>query len=125
MSWSAKYAVLIAASTLLTYLSGILIDRCRNGGQRVRALTVLFSCLGVNLGILLLFKYGNFFLGSLDKGLRLLHIGFVDHRFSFLLPVGISFYTFQALGYTIDVYRGDVKAETNLIRYALFVSFFP
>lgn len=125
MSWSAKYAVLIAASTLLTYLSGVLIDRCRNGGQRVRALTVLFSCLGVNLGILLLFKYGNFFLGSLDKGLRLLHIGFVDHRFSFLLPVGISFYTFQALGYTIDVYRGDVKAETNLIRYALFVSFFP
>ncbi len=86
---------------------------------------MLFSCLGINLGILLFFKYGNFLIASLDRGLELLHIGSVDQRFYFLLPVGISFYTFQALGYTIDVYRGDVRAETNLIRYALFVSFFP
>lgn len=86
---------------------------------------MLFSCLGINLGILLFFKYGNFLIASLDRGLELLHMGSVDQRFYFLLPVGISFYTFQALGYTIDVYRGDVRAETNLIRYALFVSFFP
>lgn len=86
---------------------------------------MLFSCLGINLGILLFFKYGNFLIASLDRGLELLHIGSVDQRLYFLLPVGISFYTFQALGYTIDVYRGDVRAETNLIRYALFVSFFP
>lgn len=125
MSWNVRYAALIAASTLLTYLSGILIERFQNDRQKGRIRTVLFLCLGVNLGILLFFKYGNFIIGSLDKGLRLLHIGSIDKRFYFLLPVGISFYTFQALGYTIDVYRGDVRAEKNLIRYALFVSFFP
>ncbi|MFG6333896.1 MAG: MBOAT family protein, partial [Lachnospiraceae bacterium] len=125
MSWNARYALLIAASTLITYVSGIAIERYRDRGRTGRRLTVLFSCLGINLGILLFFKYGNFLIASLDRGLELLHIGSVDQRFYFLLPVGISFYTFQALGYTIDVYRGDVRAETNLIRYALFVSFFP
>ena len=125
MSWNARYALLIAASTLITYVSGIAIERYRESGRTGRRLTVLFSCLGINLGILLFFKYGNFLIASLDRGLELLHIGSVDQRFYFLLPVGISFYTFQALGYTIDVYRGDVRAETNLIRYALFVSFFP
>lgn len=125
MSWNARYALLIAASTLITYVSGIAIERYRDSGRKARRLTVLFSCLGINLGILLFFKYGNFLIASLDRGLELLHMGSVDQRFYFLLPVGISFYTFQALGYTIDVYRGDVRAETNLIRYALFVSFFP
>ncbi len=125
MSWNARYALLIAASTLITYVSGIAIERYRDSGRTGRRLTVLFSCLGINLGILLFFKYGNFLIASLDRGLELLHIGSVDQRLYFLLPVGISFYTFQALGYTIDVYRGDVRAETNLIRYALFVSFFP
>ncbi len=125
MSWNARYALLIAASTLITYVSGIAIERYRDSGRTGRRLTVLFSCLGINLGILLFFKYGNFLIASLDRGVELLHIGSVDQRFYFLLPVGISFYTFQALGYTIDVYRGDVRAETNLIRYALFVSFFP
>ena len=125
MSWNARYALLIAASTLITYVSGIAIERYRDSGRTGRRLTVLFSCLGINLGILLFFKYGNFLIASLDRGLELLHMGSVDQRFYFLLPVGISFYTFQALGYTIDVYRGDVRAETNLIRYALFVSFFP
>lgn len=125
MSWNARYALLIAASTLITYVSGIAIERYRESGRTGRRLTVLFSCLGINLGILLFFKYGSFLIASLDRGLELLHIGSVDQRFYFLLPVGISFYTFQALGYTIDVYRGDVRAETNLIRYALFVSFFP
>lgn len=125
MSWNARYALLIAASTLITYVSGIAIERYRDSGRTGRRLTVLFSCLGINLGILLFFKYGSFLIASLDRGLELLHIGSVDQRFYFLLPVGISFYTFQALGYTIDVYRGDVRAETNLIRYALFVSFFP
>lgn len=125
MSWNPKYAILIAASTLITYLSGIIIDRYRNSGLKGRILTVMFLCLGVNLGILFFFKYGNFAIGSMDKMLNILHIGAVDYRFQFLLPVGISFYTFQALGYTIDVYRGEVRAETNLIRYALFVSFFP
>lgn len=125
MSWNVRYAVLIISSTLITYISGVAIQRYRDLDHKIRKKAVLFFCLSINLGILLLFKYGNFMVGSLDKVLRILQMGAIDQRFHFLLPVGISFYTFQALGYTIDVYRGDIKAETNLIRYALFVSFFP
>lgn len=62
---------------------------------------------------------------SINYALSGIHVQVIDYRFSFLLPVGISFYTFQALGYLIDVYRGDIEAEKNIFRYALFVSFFP
>ncbi len=62
---------------------------------------------------------------TLDRITQHLHIGLISYRFDFLLPVGISFYTFQALGYVIDVYRQDIKAERNLLQFALFVSFFP
>lgn len=68
MSWNARYAPLIAASTLITYVSGIAIERYRDSGRTGRRLTVLFSCLGINLGILLFFKYGNFLIASLDRG---------------------------------------------------------
>lgn len=81
---------------------------------------MLLIVLAANLGILFLFKYYNFFAENLAS-----LTGSVLPAFSFALPVGISFYTFQALGYTIDVYRGDVSAERNPLRYALFVSFFP
>lgn len=123
MSWNAGYAVLIAFSTLITFWGGIVIEKFQNGVKQKKG--ILFLCLGINLGILFLFKYGNFTISSISKLLKLLKLGTIDRRFHFLLPVGISFYTFQALGYLIDVYRGDVKAERNLIRYALFVSFFP
>ncbi len=125
MSWNAGYAVLIAASTLITYVSGIVLEKCKSDETKIRKRAMLLLSLGINLSILFIFKYANFIMGSLDKLLGLLHHGAINMRFHFLLPVGISFYTFQALGYTIDVYRGDVKAERNLIRYALFVSFFP
>lgn len=125
MSWNAGYAALIAASTLVTFISGIVIEECKlRERERRKKITLLF-CLGANLGILFLFKYANLLIDSTNKLLSLLHQESVDMRVHLLLPVGISFYTFQALGYTIDVYRGDVKAERNLVRYALFVSFFP
>lgn len=78
-----------------------------------------------NLGILCVFKYANFFLANISRLTSAVGIGVIDRRLDLLLPVGISFYTFQALGYIIDVYRGEVKAEKSLLRYALFVSFFP
>ena len=81
------------------------------------------SCITVNLGVLAVFKYGNFFLASINSVLSICHISLIPGKFDLLLPVGISFYTFQALGYVVDIYRGDVKAEKNFIRYALFVSF--
>ncbi len=78
-----------------------------------------------NLGILAVFKYMNFALDMLSEVCSRIGLGTIDRRLDLLLPVGISFYTFQALGYTIDVYRNKVSAEKNIINYALFVSFFP
>lgn len=128
MSWNPQYAALIALSTLLTYAGGILVEKCTVMGGSSRNFwkkVVLVSCLAVNLLILGIFKYGNFVLESLDTALGVFGISMSGRRFDLLLPVGISFYTFQALGYIIDVYRGDTAAERNLLRYALFVSFFP
>lgn len=81
--------------------------------------------LVLNLVILFLFKYFDFFLDNINRVLHILGIQVLSPAFDVVLPVGISFYTFQALGYTIDVYRGEVKAEKNFLKYALFISFFP
>ena len=130
MCWNAAYALLMLLSTAVTYLCGLGLDAL--GRRELPALkklrlrrTVLWASLLINLAILFFFKYFNFAIDSLNT--LLIHVGFQLNRPSFdvLLPVGISFYTFQALGYTIDVYRGDIYAEKNFFRYALFVSFFP
>lgn len=126
MAWNAKYAALLAASTLITWLSGLLIDRCdrRPGGEKLKKWLIAFSFL-TNLAILFVFKYFHFGLNALNKVLRLAHITPLSSSFSVLLPVGISFYILQALSYTMDVYRHEVKVEKNFFKYALFVSFFP
>ncbi|MDO4478055.1 MAG: MBOAT family O-acyltransferase [Lachnospiraceae bacterium] len=125
MSWNPKYALLIAASTIVTYLSGLLISRYRTAEKASLCRLCVAGSLVINLGILFLFKYADFFFNSLGVILGKVGIQFAEGRFDLLLPVGISFYTFQALGYTIDVYRGQTEAERNPLRYALFVSFFP
>ena len=122
MSWNPKYALLIAFSTLVTYLSGIALERCRTNGHKKIVVAV---SLVSNLLILFVFKYANFTLHTITVLLGELGIQVADRQLDLLLPVGISFYTFQALSYTLDVYRGDIKAEKNIVRYALFVSFFP
>ncbi|MCM1468267.1 MAG: MBOAT family protein [Alistipes sp.] len=131
MCWNPKYALLIAFSTLITYLGGLLLSEI-NGRKTLskdrknflKKCVAAFSVVS-NLGILAVFKYADFFLANLYGLLHALGFSFTEKTLDLLLPVGISFYTFQALGYTIDVYRGVVKAEKNLIRYGLFVSFFP
>jgi len=125
MSWNALYALLIGGSTLVTYISGILFSTYKKGNVNKKRLITMVFCIVLNLGILALFKYGNFAIDTFNTVLNALHISTIDHRFDFLLPIGISFYTFQALGYMIDVYRGDVEVEKSFVRYALFVSFFP
>ncbi|MCD8288808.1 MAG: MBOAT family protein [Prevotella sp.] len=85
----------------------------------------LLICLLVNFSILFIYKYLNFATESVFGALSLCGLRMEVPHFELLLPVGISFYTFQAVGYTIDVYRGNIKAERNLLTYALFVSFFP
>ena len=82
-------------------------------------------CLLANLGILAFFKYSAFGVSILNQILSFFHVSMIPWNVNILLPVGISFYTLQALGYLIDVYRGDIYAEKNFIHYALFVSFFP
>ena len=126
MSWNAQYAFLIGGSTVITYVCALLLSRTQDSSTgKKKKKWIMALCFFVNLGILALFKYGNFGIETANRILSAFHIRLINRRFSFLLPVGISFYTFQALGYMIDVYRGEVEAEKNFFRYALFVSFFP
>ena len=119
MFWNPKYALLMATSTIVTFLSGILIEKLK-----YKRIVVAFSFI-INIAILVFFKYFDFLLQNINILLAALNIELVEKPFDIVLPVGISFYTFQALSYTIDVYRGEIKSEKNIIKYALFVSFFP
>lgn len=122
MNWEPTYALLLLTSTLITYLAALGIEYFRT--VRYRKLC-LVSSLVLNLSILFLFKYYNFLAQNVEALLCRGGLVIDIPEFQLLLPVGISFYTFQALGYSIDVYRGTTKAEHNFATYALFVSFFP
>lgn len=128
--WNAKYIVLIFFSTTITFASGLLLEKIKGNSwnelkkAKYKKLTVAFS-FTLNLAVLFYFKYINFAFDILNDIFRITHIELNIPAFDILLPVGISFYTFQALGYTMDVYRGEIQAETNFCQYALFVSFFP
>lgn len=129
MCWNPKYALLMGTSTLITYLSGLLIDysnRLEDEKKRVfqKKLWVALSFCS-NLAILFFFKYFDFAFDNLNRVLAVVGMQLVQPAFDVVLPVGISFYTFQALSYTMDVYRKDIYAEKNIAKYALFVSFFP
>ena len=130
MGWNAKYALLLLFSTAVTYLSGIAMDavgrKTESSEKRIkyRKLVVALSFI-LNLGILFVFKYLDFASDLLAFIISKAGLSVTIPRFDILLPVGISFYTFQALSYTMDVYRGEIYAERNFLRYALYVSFFP
>lgn len=121
MSASPKYVVFLLFSTLVTYAGGLLVERAEAKKKKFY-MGLTFLC---SLGVLGLLKYFDFLLGNVNALLGLAGIAPVSKPFSIGLPVGISFYTFQSLGYMVDVYRGDTKAERNILNYALFVSFFP
>lgn len=126
MCWNAKYALLLLFSTVVTYLSGLALERFRVKGRGEGALRAVVAVSFVlNLGILAVFKYAGFAMDIVHRLAGWVGVDFVVPEFDILLPVGISFYTFQALSYTMDVYRGEIYAERNFFRYALFVSFFP
>lgn len=118
--WNSSYIILIVFSTMVDFLAARwLYQTDPMHVKRRRAL--LAASLSVNLGLLFTFKYFNFFNGSLAAVLPNYHALPLD----VLLPVGISFYTFQSMSYTIDVYRGHVKPETNPGIFATYVAFFP
>ena len=118
MWWDPRFIVLILTSTVVDYFLGIWLEVA--SGRRKKLL--LAVSLVVNLGLLGFFKYYDFFAGSLAALLRIPQSSVV---LQIVLPVGISFYTFASLSYTLDVYWGKMKAERNFINYALFIAFFP
>ncbi len=137
MSWDWQFGFLIAFSTLVDYFAGLYMDKLDRekdpedaGAIRLRRLALLASIL-TNLGVLGYFKYTDFFIGSFVDLIN----GFAPGTFapderkslllSLILPLGISFFTFQSMSYTIDVYRRVIPVERNFIRFALYVSFFP
>lgn len=122
MNWEPVYALLLLSSTVITYVSAIGVDYLSHKRNKRLCLAV---CIVLNLSILFLFKYYNFVAENFQILLNDIGIAVKFPDFKLLLPVGISFYTFQALGYSIDVYRGVTKVERNFATYALFVSFFP
>ena len=122
MCWNPWFIFLLVGVTMVSWLCGLGIEwMC--GSRRKSKWLVTVSCL-ILLGTLGYFKYTNFLIETLNQLLKYVHINPVSQH-DIILPIGISFFTFQALGYVIDVYRGNVKAEKNVLKYALFVAFFP
>jgi len=120
--WDWRFCFLLAFSTVVDYYIGLQISKSENAKKRK---LLLIISVFINLGILSVFKYYNFFIDNLqlifsnfNQDLDFLHLNLI-------LPIGISFYTFQTLTYTIDIYRKKIKATTNFIDFSLFVSFFP
>lgn len=120
--WDWKFLLLIIFSTLIDFSVGRFLENERIHSRRKWILAI---SLMVNLGILFFFKYFNFFLDSFRSSFSFFGFDIEGESLRVILPVGISFYTFQSLSYTIDVYRGKMKAAKNLIDFAAFLSFFP
>lgn len=125
MGWNPRYALLILFSTVATWASSMVIAKFERGGAKNWKKIAAVACIVFNLVILAYFKYFNFLLDNINAFLEMLQVNAVIRKVDIILPVGISFYTFQAFGYTLDVYRGEVEVEENFFKYALFVSFFP
>ena len=130
MSWNAGYGLLLLTSTVITYVCGIGMDCIHEktgNAQKARIWKRLILTVGltVNFGMLFYFKYINFVVKTIRMISCALRMDANLPDFDILLPIGISFFVFQAVGYTIDVYRNHIRAERNFMRYALFISFFP
>ncbi|MFW5737139.1 MAG: MBOAT family O-acyltransferase [Halanaerobium sp.] len=122
MSWNPTYILLIVLSTIVDYFASLKMAEQENKEKRKK---YLLLSLFVNLGLLFFFKYYGFFNNSVSSVVRAFNMNLGLPNFDLLLPVGISFYTFQTLSYTLDVYRGDKEAEKHFGIFALYVSFFP
>jgi alginate O-acetyltransferase complex protein AlgI len=121
-SWNQWLAALIGISTTMDYF----IARAMEAGAWSRwRKQLLIVSIAANLGLLCYFKYANFFLRSLEEALGAAGLSHSLPVLKVLLPIGISFYTFEAINYTVDVYRGRIRAEPNLLHFMLFITFFP
>ncbi len=121
-AWNPPFVLLLLASTLAGWLTALGINRTQSlGGKKL----LLFLSLLVNLGLLAYFKYAQFFLDSFISLVKVFGVAYSPPRLSIILPLGISFFTFQTMSYTIDVYRGTVPKWHSFLDFALYVSFFP
>ena len=113
-----KYVLLMMFSIAVNYIFGLLMEKNRSSAKRMKLMLVL--SVVIDIGLLCFFKYTDFVIANLNQafnaGFDLLHLA---------LPIGISFYTFQAMSYTIDVYRGDVKVQRNIIDFGMYITMFP
>ena len=123
--WDWRFLVLIAFTTLCSYTSGQLIEKLKERGKTHKAYWISACNIVINLLILGIFKYLGFFAESFVQLASLFGWHLDSPTLHILLPIGISFYTFQALGYTIDVYRGQIKACRDIVSFFAYVSFFP
>ncbi len=123
MSWNPLYAFILTPVILIGFLGGIILGKGSDNNKRKKG--ILIICILMMIGVLAYFKYSGFAADTVNLCLRLLRLPLWEPRFDIILPVGISFYTLQTIGYLIDVYRGDIKSERNPARYALFIAFFP
>jgi D-alanyl-lipoteichoic acid acyltransferase DltB (MBOAT superfamily) len=122
MSWKAEYIFLILLSTVIDYFVALSIYNTAN--QKIKK-RWLYLSLTVNFGMLFAFKYFNFFNDNAREVFNAMNLFYGIPAIHLLLPVGISFYTFQTVSYTLDVYKGRIAPETHFGKFALFVSFFP
>ena len=115
-----EYVAIMFLSTAIDYTHGMLVERCKKKGNDKGARMAVASSIIFNLALLLFFKYWDFLAGSFQAmGLTFMPV------LNIHLPIGISFYTFQTMSYTIDVYRGDTRAQRNIINFGTFVTLFP
>ena len=120
-AWDVRFLLLIMASTLLDFYVG---QRVEQLGQKKGKRFIYLSLL-LNIGALAYFKYANFFIGSATALLTRIGLPSDIATLQTILPVGISFYTFQTISYSIDIYRGELKASRSLLDFSCFVAFFP
>jgi D-alanyl-lipoteichoic acid acyltransferase DltB (MBOAT superfamily) len=122
MSWKPVYGILLLYSTLVTWLGGIYIYKQTEPEKKKRRLVLAILA---NFPVLFIFKYAGFITEILQQTLGFIHIRIPLPEMNLLLPIGISFYTFQAIAYLVDVFRNKLKPEKNVWTFALFISFFP
>jgi alginate O-acetyltransferase complex protein AlgI len=120
--WDWKFLILIAASTIIDYVIGLSMEYAQKPERRK---TLLAASIFFNLGVLGFFKYFNFFIENFVAAFSFLGFGIESNSLNIILPVGISFYTFQTMSYTIDVYRKNLKPTRDFVSFSAFVSFFP
>ena len=125
MNWNPTYSLFLAFVTLVSYLGAQILHKYVSCQDNMKGRTILASTLLLCFSGLFVFKYLNFLNDSVWSLLSLIGIRMEVPHIELLLPVGISFYTFQACGYMIDVYRRQIMVERNFCTYALFISFFP